>query len=125
MKRRLRPSEDLDQFFADDPALKRLYDALNALDKVTVQPDGTGSGLFKVYLSNRMGQYEAFLWINQTLHRSYVQWLRQADFADQCRDLWGPVVKNRSNPDGSELKRDIDHDTIIRITQQYASIATS
>jgi hypothetical protein len=125
MKRRLRTPDDLRQMFSEDPALESLYDALGAIDHITIQPDGTGSGVFKVYLSHRMGRFEAFLWVNRSLSRSYVQWLHQGEYAKQCNELWGPVVRNRSNPDGSQLNRDINADTIIRITKQYADVATS
>jgi hypothetical protein len=125
MKRSLRTPEELFQIFDEDPGLGVLYYTLAAIDNVTVQADGTGDGVFKVYLAHRMGQFEAFLWVNQTLHKSYVQWIHQADNADRCHELWGPVVKNRSNPDGSELNRDTDAETIVRIAKQYAAIATS
>ena len=125
MKRRLRTAEELRQIFDEDPELKSLYDALGAIKNVTVQPDGRGSGVFNVYMSNRMGQYESFLRVNKTLHKSYVCWSHQSDFIDDCRKLWGTVVKNRSNPDGSELKRNINAETIIRIAKQYAATATT
>jgi hypothetical protein len=125
MKRRLRTTDDLRQIFDKDPALKRLYDALDEIDNVIVQPDGTGASVFKVYLSHRMGRFESFLRVYRSLERSYVQWLHQGDHAKQCQELWGPVVKDPSNSDGSQLNRDVTVDTIVRIARQYADIATS
>jgi len=123
MKRTLRTPDELFRIFDDAPHLGALYYTLAGLDGITVRPDGTGDSLFKVYLRNRTGQYEAFLWVSRTLHKSYVQWLHQAENADRCRELWGPVVKKDSNPDGSELKPDVDPERIIRLVRQYAEIA--
>jgi hypothetical protein len=122
MKRDLRTKDELGTLFDENPALGALYYQLKSTPNVTVEPDGSGACVFKVYRAGIMGPFEAFLWVNLTLHKSYVQWRGQGDRQEQCRELWGSVVKDRSNPDGSELKQDVEIDTIYRIAREYAKL---
>ena len=125
MKRTLRTPDELFEIFDNAPTLGALYYSLAGIENITVQPDGTGESVFKVYLTGRLGKFEAFLWVNRKLDKSYIQWLHQAELADRCRELWGDVVKNRDNPDGSELQSGIDTDSIIRIAKRYAAVGAA
>jgi hypothetical protein len=121
-KRPIRADGELKGLFERNPTIRMLYDRLQEIPNLKVVPDGTGRCVFKVYREGHMGQYEGFLWVNLTLHKSYVQWRGQGERQEQCRELWGTVVKDRSNPDGSELKQDVEIDTIYRITGDYAKL---
>jgi hypothetical protein len=125
LKRRLRTSEELDQIFRENPDRERLYGELKALENVVVQPDGTGAAVFKVYLPGRMGWYEAFLRVNMPLDGSYVQWAHQGGHVGLCRDLWGSLVRNRKNPDGSQLQEHVDVDSVLETIKRYAELAAS
>lgn len=123
MERKLRAASEFDRLLAEQPDIAELHAELVEIPNLVVQPDGTGSSLFKVYLKSHTEQFEAFLWMNATLHKSYVQWSHQRELAEECRAVLGTVVKERSNPDGSELQREVGVETIARIARQYAELA--
>ncbi len=125
VKRRIRPEEELDRIFRQWPHIERLYKELDDFKQVKIQADGTGSSVFKVYLPGRMGSYEVFLRVNKPLDESYVQSAHQGDHERLCRDIWGPLVRNRKNPDGSQLRPQIDVDTVLEATKQYTEEAAS
>jgi hypothetical protein len=124
MKREHRPEAEFAGLLAEHQDIGDLHSKLEGVPGLVCRPDGEGSCLFKVYLEGRLGPYESFLRVNKELHKSYVQWRHQGDLSEECRAQWGTVVKNRSNPDGSELDPKVDVETIVRITTQYAELAT-
>ena len=124
MKRELRSTDEFRRTLEAHPNLQGLYVALTLIKNVTVQHDGTGECLFKVYRPGHTGPYEAFLWVFQRLDKSYVQWAYQGEHTARCREVLSPIVKNPSNPDGSELRHDVDVETIQRLVSEYADITS-
>jgi hypothetical protein len=100
--------------------MQQLCGELQKIVGLEIKADGSGDIEFKVQLSGRTGNYASFLWVNSTLEKSYVQWHHQGVTSDICRQVWGPLVKNRDNGDGSELHRDVTVDEIIRAAKEYA-----
>jgi hypothetical protein len=122
--RRIR-QEYVESAFRRHPEIKRLYDQLRWLDALRVDIDGNdgtsrhGKSLFGVYLADRTGPYSAFLWVNEDLAKSYVQWQHQEGDLETCRCVFADAVRNQDNKDGAELIDDIDCDTVLRLAKEY------
>ena len=94
-----------------------MHDSLHRLE---VHTDGAPGSkcLFKVYLRGRTAAKEGFLRVLTPLHRSYVDWNYQDE---SCRAAFSSLVKSPEKTDGSELRRDITMDEVLRAIDEFAS----
>lgn len=124
MKRKMRTEGDVRQVFDRYPDVARLYNELSRIDGITVQLDGNGECVFKVYLTGMTGPFESFLWVYKSIEKSQVGWSGQLpELREVCREIWSGAVLSPSNVHGSQLQRGVEIDLIVRIAKRYANVA--
>lgn len=118
MARKIRHADELRKFFDEEPELETLFTELGKIDGLSIEASGTGRSVFKVFLSDRTGQYEAFLWVYRSFD-GYVQWERQRDHVETCRQVWSSAVKDPQNPNGSDLQEGMSGGALLRLSKAY------
>jgi len=119
MARKLHSDDELRRTFDDEPELEGLFNDLQTVDGTSVEVSGEGRSVYKVFLADRTGRYEAFLWV-YCKFAGYVQWAHQGDYTEICRQVWRASVKDASNPDGSDLQSGIGRASLLRLIKAYA-----
>ena len=117
MKRQERSDEEFTQKLRGDSQLLALFDALKSDERLTIQADGTGSCVFKVYLRGQTGPKEGFLRAMTPLDQSYVDWYQQST---ECRDAFTSIVKRDTNKDGSQLRSGVSLDEVVQAVLRFA-----